>query len=39
MNELFYLHISWMINVLLGFLCGFTLGYLYKFIKGEQESK
>ena len=36
MNELYYLHLSWMINVLLSLMLGFVLGYLYKSQKGDK---
>ena len=31
MDYLLYLHISWMINVLLAFTLGLVLGWLYNF--------
>ena len=35
MNELFYLHLSYMTSVALALICGFTLGYVYKYLKDD----
>ena len=37
MNYLLYLHISWMINVILAFTLGLVLGLLYNFTKKTSE--
>ena len=37
MIELYYLHISYMVNVLLGFLLGFVIGYFYNYMKSIKE--